>query len=455
MNDTIVAIATAIGQGGVGIIRISGSDTFSVINKIFSKNIMDKPSHTIHHGNLLSLDGLVIDDVLVSIFRNPKSYTGEDVAEISCHGNMIVLNDALKALLNAGARLAEPGEFTKRAFLNGKLDLSQAESVNDLIKSQTETSKNIALRQLQGGLSEKMSVINRELLKITAEIEASIDFPEDVHEPCKIDLESRITNCIDIIDKLIKSNEKSYFYREGMKIAILGNVNVGKSSILNALLDTSRAIVTDVPGTTRDVLEESLDINGIPVSLVDTAGVRETSDIVEKIGVERSWEIVNSADLVLIVLDGSKDISENDKNIISKVIDKDILFIINKTDLGKCDIIEYIEDYIKKVNSNSTIVKISAKNCDNIETLKKVIYNSAIKYDSSESLIITNRRHIEALNNAVNSMKLSLESLQSNMELDFVSIDIADARYSLGLITGATCTEDILNFIFSEFCIGK
>lgn len=465
MNNTIVAVATPLGSGGIGVIRVSGKDSFNITNKFFSGDILNQTPNTIIHGNFFNSEKKIIDDVLVSKFVAPFSYTGEDVIEISCHCNMVIMDEIINILLSAGISMAGPGEFTKRAFLNGKLDLSQAEAVNDLIKSSTLRSKDLALNQLKGSLGKKMKEINCELMNVRAEIEASIDFPEDVEEPDRKVLENKLNIIIDYIENLIKSNNKSHYFRDGYKVSIVGCVNVGKSSILNSLLNHDRAIVTDIPGTTRDVIIESLDINGIPVVLYDTAGVRETDDTVEKIGVEKSISSLENADLIMVVFDGSKEISVEDKEIISKLPKKDILFVINKRDIAidsknADDYANYLEKHnlLKYSNNNDladNILYISTNYSDDIKYLKNCIFKQAGGLNSQECLMVTNTRHMDALNKALKSLKLALKSVMDNMEFDLVSIDVAGAMYNLGLITGETTEEDILDHIFSKFCIGK
>lgn len=463
-EKTIIAAATPSGKGGVGIIRVSGKEAFEKTDMFFSGNVSGQAPNTIQHGNFFNSENKIIDDVLVSKFAAPRSYTGEDVIEISCHCNTVIMDEIINTFLSAGLSPAGPGEFTKRAFLNGKLDLSQAEAVNDLIKSSTVRSRDLALSQLKGSLGKKMKEINQELMNVRGEIEASIDFPEDVEEPDRSVLAEKFEKIIDYIEKLIKSNHKSHYFRDGYNVSIVGCVNVGKSSLLNALLDQERAIVTDIPGTTRDVLIESLDINGIPVVLYDTAGVRETEDAVEKIGVEKSISSLENADLVMAVFDGSREISEEDKEIISRLPDKDILFVLNKRDIAEnYNNADIYADYLQSLNllefTNNdmadNICFISANYEDDIKILKDRIYKFAGGSYSEESLMVTNTRHLDALNRALVSLKLSLESVKNSMEFDFVSIDLAGAMYNIGLITGETTEEDILDHIFSQFCIGK
>ena len=453
-KETIVAIATPVGCGGVGVIRCSGSDTFSIINKIFSKPISDIDANRIIFGEIREENNKTIDQVLVSVFKSPKSYTGENLIEISAHGNMIILEDIIKLCIKNGARMATPGEFTLRAFLNGKMDLSQAEAVNDLIKAQTETSKNIALRQLEGKLANIINQLDRQMLEMTATIEASIDFPEDVIEPDYHNLLKKIEDIIKKIENLLKSNQNAFVFREGISMAIVGSVNVGKSSLLNNFLRKERAIVTHIAGTTRDTLEEVINIKGIPVYTVDTAGIRETEDIIEKIGIERSCLALNKSDLVLCIFDQSRPLTKEDKEIFYKTKHKKTIAVVNKIDC-KTEYALEIRNFIKS-NSDVSIVEISTFDNDSIDNLKDILYNSFIKsYVSTENITITNQRHMELLNMTKESLLKATETLKNQLPLDFVSIDIAGARNFLGTITGTNSHEKLLDFIFGEFCIGK
>ncbi|MBQ7256670.1 MAG: tRNA uridine-5-carboxymethylaminomethyl(34) synthesis GTPase MnmE [Abditibacteriota bacterium] len=464
LNDTIVAVATPQGSGGMSVIRVSGDKSFEIVNKLFSEDVINQAPRTILHGNFFNFEGKTIDDIVITKFQGPHSYTGEDVIEISSHGNIIIVEEIINSLLEAGAVIAEPGEFTKRAFLNGKLDLSQAEAVNDLIKSQTKRSKQIALSQLKGSLGMKMKEINKEIMDIRASIEANIDFPEDVLEPEREDLDKSFSKIIDYLENIVNTNQKSYYFRDGMKVSLVGCVNVGKSSILNGLLDSQRAIVTDIPGTTRDIITESLDIKGVPVVISDTAGVRDTEDVIEREGVLRSLSVSEEADLIIMVFDGSREISEEDKYILSHILtfSKDILFVVNKEDISCPLIINEYKDYLASVdkltyknNDILNFVTISAKEPSSIEKLKTIIYEYIKDFVGSEDLMITNNRHLDAIKKAVKSLLLAKESNENGMELDCVAIDLTDAMYQLGLITGETTTEDILDYIFSQFCIGK
>ena len=461
LKDTCVAVATPLGSGGMSVIRVSGDKSFEITDRLFSGDVINQAPRTVIYGNFFNSAGDVIDDVVITKFQGPNSYTGEDVIEISSHGNVIIAEEIITALLESGATLAEPGEFTKRAFLNGKLDLSQAEAVNDLIKAQTQRSKEIALSQLKGSLGVKMKEINREIMDIRASIEANIDFPEDVPEPEREDLNQSFEKIINYLENIIESNRKSYYFRDGMKVCLVGCVNVGKSSILNGLLDSQRAIVTNIPGTTRDIITESLDIKGVPVLLSDTAGVRDTHDIVEREGVLRSLSVAGDADLILMVFDGSREINEEDKYILSNIpSNKDILFVLNKEDISDLNAVLSYKEYLRSLNmlsdsEGSDFVTISAKDGVKLEKLKDAIYLYVKEFDNSEGLMITNNRHLDAIKRAIKSMRLAKESNDMGMELDCVAIDLGEAMYRLGLITGETTTEDILDYIFSQFCIGK
>lgn len=459
-QDTISAIATPVGHGGIGIIRISGSEAFFVSSKVFissSTKVENMKSHTAHYGKLIDpKSGSEIDDVILTIFKTPKSYTGEDVAEISCHGGSAVLKSALCAVLNAGARLAEPGEFTKRAFLNGKIDLAQAEAVNDLIRAGTDGARKVALRQLDGKLSERIKAANEKILGIIAAIEAAIDFPDDVDEPENSWLADEICAAKKTIKSLLDTSAKGRIYREGLRMVIAGQVNVGKSSLMNALLRHARAIVTPIPGTTRDVIEESLEIQGIPIVAIDTAGLRQTDDPVEKIGVEMTEKSLDSADLALVVVDASKKPSSADAELFAKVENLPAILVINKIDLLDENRWKATsESYLNKLGRNMKYVFTSASSGDGIEILEEEIASIASAADTGESVFVSNVRHQRLLNSAMESLGKAEETLQNAEPIDFLSIDLTAARNSLGLITGETASEGLIDRIFSEFCIGK
>lgn len=448
-QDTIAAIATPIGSAGIGVIRMSGPASFQIAGGLFVGAVNQFDSHRACHGKLVDpVTSSEIDDVIITAFKNPHSYTGEDIIEISCHGSMAVLRSALSVVLQSGAKPAEPGEFTKRAFLNGKIDLAQAEAVNDLIRSRTDGARKVALRQLQGELSGRVNEINRRLLGVIASVEAAIDFPEDVPEPESGWLKSEIELCISSISDLTDSFGKGRIYREGMRVVIAGNVNVGKSSLLNALLKHARAIVTPIPGTTRDIIEESLEIDGIPIVAIDTAGLRHTDDEVEKIGVELSRKSIESADLILQVLDASA----GKTGCLSVPAGQQTIIVLNKIDLVDTAVAEELSNSLQ---GNCPVIPVSAVTGLGIDDLEREIAGIA-SYDAGmESVLVSNVRHEQLLNTAHNSLNQALETLNSSAMIDLLSVDLVSARHCLGTITGETASDDLLHRIFSEFCIGK
>lgn len=456
-DDTIAAISSAPGEGGIGIVRISGNDSLNILNKIFkgykNRSIEDLKSYTMRYGFIYDGDKK-IDEVIVSFMKSPKTYTTEDIVEIYCHGGPVPVRSILETVLNSGARLAEPGEFTKRAFLNGRIDLSQAEAVVDMIRSKTEKSADAALNQLQGALAYELKGIKDSLIDIMAHIEATIDFPdEDIDD---VLYESLIKDCdrsIHDIDKLIKTADTGKILREGLNTVIVGRPNVGKSSLLNALINENRAIVTDVPGTTRDVIEEQLNIRGIPVNLIDTAGIRKTNDVVEKIGVQKTKEYFNKADIIIFMLDSSEEYTEEDEEIFKLINDKKTIILINKVDLPE----KLDRSKIDKYKHGKTIIDVSIKDNKGIDLLKDEIYNfvysGEVKYN--QEILVTNIRHKNLLIKAKDSLINAKDTIVQKLPLDFVSIDIREALDSIGEITGETIQEDIVNRIFSKFCIGK
>jgi tRNA modification GTPase TrmE len=459
VDDTIAAISTAPGEGGIGIIRISGSEALKILDKLFKsakgKDTQSFNTYTIRYGYIKDLkDGNVIDEVLVSYMRAPYTYTREDIVEINCHGGTVPVRRILEAVLNAGARLAEPGEFTKRAFLNGRIDLSQAEAVIDMIRSKTDVSMNAALQQLEGRLSERLRSVKDRLLDIMSHIEASIDFPEEgVDEVIYDELAGECSRIIDFLGGMIKSAETGKILREGLNTVIIGKPNVGKSSLLNALLEENRAIVTDIPGTTRDIIEEYLNIRGIPINIIDTAGIRETNDEVERIGVERTKEYFNKADIIIFVLDSSDVFSDEDKRIFDLLNDKKTIIIINKVDLPQ----RLDRSVVESFGKDKKIIDISIKTGKGMEDIKDEIYDFVYSGQAnySSEVLVTNIRHKNLLGKAESSLQKALETLNDKLPLDFVSIDIKEALESIGQITGETVQDDIIDRIFSQFCIGK
>lgn len=456
--DTICAIATALGEGGIAIIRISGDKALDIASKIFkpksNDDIKNMKSYTMKYGHIYDVEtNELIDEVIISFMKGPKSFTAEDTIEINCHGGVVSTNKVLETVIKAGARLAEPGEFTKRAFLNGRIDLSQAEAVMDIITAKTDLAMKSALMQSNGYLSREINKLREYMLNILALVEFSVDFTEDDEEidpsiPLKV--AESLEKSINEMNSLLKSADEGKLIREGLSLAIVGKPNVGKSSLLNALLRQKRAIVTDIAGTTRDIIEEYINLDGIPVKIIDTAGIRETEDIVEKIGVERSREKIQEADLVLLVLDSSRELDDEDKEIIDSVGDKKCVVILNKIDLeSKID-----ENIISNFDNN--IIKISAKEeiglGDLKNTIKDLFFSGKI---DTESLIISNSRHKQALFRALENAEMALSKVRMNEYLDLISIFVTSALRALNEITGDELEEDLVNKIFGDFCVGK
>lgn len=456
-RDTIAAISTPIGEAGIGVIRVSGDQAVEIIDKIFygKKSLSETKTFHARYGYIIDYHSQQkIDEVICLLMRAPHSFTTENVVEVSCHGGIVPLRRILQTILNTGARLAEPGEFSKRAFLNGRIDLAQAEAIIQIITSRTEKGMEIALKQLEGGLSEKISNIRQKLILIMAHLEAALDFPEDEIEGfAEAEVMDRVSDILFEVEKLIKSAQSGKIYREGIQTIIIGRPNVGKSSLLNRFLQEQRAIVTEIPGTTRDVIEEMINLEGIPLRLVDTAGIRETEDIIEKIGVERSKEFLNQADLVLLVLDSSQALTQEDRKIIKLVKDKKVITVINKTDLPqKLNISELFE-----VLKTDNIVYTSLLEDDGLDELRdqivELIFGGEVY--TNEDMIISSLRHQRALEDSFQSLHQAKESLESNLPYDFVTIDLKAALNFIGQITGETLTEDIIDQIFAEFCLGK
>jgi len=457
-DDTIAAISTALGEGGIGIVRISGDKSMNILKKVFKsakgKDVSKLHSYSMMHGYIIDpKTNEKIDEVIVSYMKKPSTYTREDVVEINCHGGVIAVRRVLQLTLDNGARLAEPGEFTKRAFLNGRIDLSQAEAVMDLIRAKTDESMKIALEQSEGKLSKQVEKINNKILDILAHIEAEVEFSEeDIDEVVN---EKVIKDCEEVkgqMEDLLKNADKGKILREGLNVIIVGKPNVGKSSLLNALLEEKRAIVTDVPGTTRDTIEEYINIDGIPVKLIDTAGIREARNEVEKIGVERTKECIDKADLILFMIDGSREIDDEDMKIVEIAKNRDVIVIINKHDLPMNVDIEYI----KKTFYNKPVLYVSVKTNEGISSIKEEITNFVYKGKVSvKDIYVTNIRHKKALNDAIESIENGITTIKNGYPIDMASIDIKDAYLKLGEITGKTVSEDIIDRIFTNFCIGK
>jgi tRNA modification GTPase len=459
INNTIAAISTSLSASGIGIIRISGEDAIIISDKIFrakkNKKLIDQKTHTLHYGNIIDPDtDKIIDEVLVSIMKEPNTYTKENIVEINCHGGVIVMQKILHLVLSCGARLAEPGEFTKRAFLNGRIDLSSAEAVIDIINAKTNLSLESSVEQLNGNIYREIKEIRSNLLELIAHIEASIDYPEyDVEELSQDIVILKIDTIKKKVKKLIDTADDGKIIREGIKTVIIGKPNVGKSSLMNTLLKEDRAIVTDVAGTTRDVLEEYLNIKGIPLRIIDTAGIRKTEDIVEKIGVSKSEELVKQSDLVIMMLDASTPMTDEDKYIINLIKDKKTIILLNKVDLN----IKTSEQDIKKYTKDNKIIPISIKNREGIDNIEKTIKDMFLlgNINFNDNLYITNVRHKVALDNCLESLNAVEESINIGMPEDCWSIDLKNSYEYLGEISGDSINDDIINQIFSQFCLGK
>lgn len=451
-EDTIAAISTAYGEGGIGIIRVSGDEAFDVVQKIFTGKLRERE---MVYGHIFDeKTGETIDEVMVCCFKGPKSYTAEDVCEIQCHGSVVSLKKILSLTLEKGARLAEPGEFTKRAFLNGRLDLSQAEAVIDLIKAKTDRTFEVALDQLRGGFSEKIRGLRQRLVDVLVDLTVNIDYPdEDIEEVTYEKLQKGLESLCSDIAGLLDTADTGRIMREGLRISIIGKPNVGKSSLMNALLKESRAIVTAIPGTTRDVIEEGLSIGGIPVILTDTAGIRKTDDTIEKIGIEKSKEAFNKADLIIFIADLSRELEEEDKEILEAARGRKVICLMNKSDLDR----KLDEDSLKAALPGAVFIEASVANDEGISelenTIKNMVYGGEVSQGSS--LIVTNARHEALLKEAYKSLKDAAAMVEMGEPLELIEIDVNQAYSSLGLIIGEEVGDDIINEVFKRFCLGK
>lgn len=454
-EDTIAAIGTAPGESGIGIIRISGEEALPILTRIFVPVSHEIKGRVLSYGHIIDPGtGKILDEVMAVYMKGPYTYTAEDVAEIQCHGSFVSLRNILELVLRSGARLAEKGEFTKRAFLNGRLDLSQAEAVIDLIRARSEKTFDVAMSQLEGVFSAQIGQIREDLVDVLVNLTVNIDYPdEDIEQITYDNLKKSILKIKEKIDKLLSTSDTGRIIREGLKISIIGKPNVGKSSLMNALMGENRAIVTDIPGTTRDTIEETLVIRDIPVVLTDTAGIRDTDDTIERIGIEKSKEAFNRSDLVIFVIDASRPLERDDMDIIRTIGDRKVIVLLNKTDKG----IYISEDDIKKDMPNACVIKTSLINGEGTETLAEVVENLVYggHMTRSETNIVTNARHKALLQEASGSMKDAVSMIIDRQPLELIEIDVNHGYEALGEITGQTAVPDIIDRVFERFCLGK
>ncbi len=458
--DTIAAISTPMGEGAIAIVRVSGPDAFMIGDKLFrsisNKKISEVPSHTIHYGHVIDpATNELVEEVMVSVMKGPKTFTKEDVVEINCHGGIASVNRLLQLLVVHGARLAEPGEFTKRAFLNGRIDLSQAEAVMDLIRAKTDKAMNVALGQMEGRLSKLIKSLRQEILETLAQVEVNIDYPEydDVEEMTHQMMLTKSRFVQSEIEKLLQTSQQGKILREGLSTVIVGRPNVGKSSLLNTLVQENKAIVTDIPGTTRDVIEEYVNIRGVPLRLVDTAGIRETEDIVERIGVEKSRQVLKEADLILLVLNYADELSSEDINLFKAVDGMNYIVIVNKTDLPqKIDM-----DKVRELASNQKMVTTSLLEDNGVNQLEEAI--AALFFEgtieASDITYVSNTRHISLLHQAKHSITEAITGVEMDTPIDIVQIDLTRTWELLGEIIGDSVHESLIDQLFSQFCLGK
>ncbi|PBB05782.1 tRNA uridine-5-carboxymethylaminomethyl(34) synthesis GTPase MnmE [Salimicrobium humidisoli] len=456
-TDTIAAISTPTGEGAIAIVRLSGDDAVSRANELFQgKDLTTVDSHTMHYGKLLDPEtGEIAEEVMASVMRAPKTFTREDIVEINCHGGLVSVNRVLEIVLAQGARLAEPGEFTKRAFLNGRIDLSQAEAVMDLIRAKTDRAMNVALKQMDGRLSVLIQNLRQKLLETLAQVEVNIDYPEydDVEEMTNDIMQEKTAEVRDEIENLLQTAKQGKILREGLATAIIGRPNVGKSSLMNTLVHENKAIVTEVPGTTRDVIEEYVNVRGVPLRLVDTAGIRETEDIVERIGVERSRQVLTEADLILLVLNYGDELTEEDVKLFEAARDMNMIVLLNKTDLDqKIDI-----ERVKELAGDNPVISTSLIQEEGIDQLENAISSTFFEgeIDSGDMTYVSNVRHVQLLKQSKQALEDAREGMEMGVPIDVVQIDVTRTWELLGEIVGDTVGESLIDELFSQFCLGK
>lgn len=458
--DTIAAISTPMGEGAIGIVRMSGDQAIQIADKLYmgksGKRLKDVASHTINYGKIIDpATNKTAEEVMVSVMKAPKTFTKEDIVEINCHGGLVSVNRVLQLILREGARLAEPGEFTKRAFLNGRIDLSQAEAVIDLIRAKTDKAMNVALGQMEGRLSRLIRKLRQEIIETLAQIEVNIDYPEydDVEEMTHKMLIEKALCVRGEIKKILQTSQQGKILREGLSTAIIGRPNVGKSSLLNSLVQENKAIVTDIPGTTRDVIEEYVNVRGVPLRLLDTAGIRETEDIVERIGVERSRKVLEEADLILLVLNNSEELTSEDEKLFSAVEGMDVIVIVNKTDLPQKINMEKVEVLAK----DHKLITTSLLNDEGVDELEESISTLffAGSLEAGDMTYVSNSRHIALLNQALKAIEDVIGAVEADVPIDIVQIDLIRSWELLGEIIGESVHESLINQLFSQFCLGK
>ena len=449
MDDTIVAISTSLGVGAISIIRLSGEDSINIVNKIFKgKDLTTVPTHTIHYGYIVD-NNEIIDEVLVSIMRTPKTYTKENIVEINCHGGISTTNKVLELVLSNGARLADPGEFTKRAFLNGRIDLVEADGIMNLISSKTETSRKMSINELSGKVSSLITGIRDDLIQIISNIEVNIDYPEyeDIEVLSNEKILPSINKIKDTLIKTIKESENGRIINEGINVGIIGRPNVGKSSLLNSLLEEQKAIVTDIEGTTRDIVEGQIKLNGVLLNIIDTAGIRETDNIVEQIGVEKSYKIIDKSDLIIFLLNNNEPLTKEDLQLYNKIKNKTHIIVLNKTDLKQVIDLTPIKEEVLKVsllNNDASIILDKIKELFNLE-----------KLETSDLTYLSNARSISLLKKSLNNISNAIDNINNNDPIDIVELELKDAWSTLGEIIGETYTDELLDELFSRFCLGK